>query len=198
MESRLHIFFLLKTIDKIGSFCNNILARKRAFLFLKNMDNISDTKKIVNIFFCLLILSFVFIPLGKEIKGQETIEVVEQPVLTQKNTVVESFGVDYNTIKKPTETYYMIITAYSSTEDQTDSTPFITASQKHVEDGIVANNLLPFGTKIKIPELYGDKIFVVEDRMNYRKGDYHLDIWFETREAAQNFGVKKAYIEVIE
>ncbi|MDD4662088.1 MAG: hypothetical protein PHG24_02290 [Candidatus Pacebacteria bacterium] len=157
----------------------------------------SDTKKIINIFFFLLFLSFIFLPLGKEIKGQEKIEEIEKPILTQRDTVIESFGVDYKDIE-PKETYYMIITAYSSTEDQTDSTPFITASQKHVEDGIVANNLLPFGTKIKIPEIYGDKIFVVEDRMHYRKGDYHLDIWFPTTEEAKNFGVKKAYIEVVE
>jgi len=158
----------------------------------------SDTKKIINIFFFLLITSFVLFPLGKEIRGQEKIEQVEKPILSQRNTVIESFGIDYNTIKKPAETYYMIITAYSSTEDQTDSTPFITASQKHVEDGIVANNLLPFGTKVRIPELYGDKVFVVEDRMHYRKGNYHLDIWFPTRLEAKNFGVKRATIEVID
>jgi len=158
----------------------------------------SDTKKLINIFFFLLFFSFILFPLGKEIRGQEKIEQVEKPILSQRNTVIESFGVDYNTIKKPTETYYMIITAYSSTEDQTDSSPFITASQKHVADGIVANNLLPFGTKVRIPELYGEKIFVVEDRMHYRKGNYHLDIWFPTRLEAQVFGVKKASIEVIE
>ena len=158
----------------------------------------SDTKKLINIFFFLLFFSFILFPLGKEIRGQEKIEQVEKPILTQRNTVVESFGIDYNTIKKPVETYYMLLTGYSSTEDQTDSTPFITASLKHVEDGIVANNLLPFGTKIRIPELYGDKEFVVEDRMHFRKGKYNLDIWFPTREDATNFGVKKAYIEVIE
>jgi len=92
----------------------------------------------------------------------------------------------------------MIITGYSSTPDQTDNTPFITASGKMVQDGIVANNLLSFGTKIKIPELYPDKIFVVEDRMNRRKGCYHVDIWFPTREEAKNFGVKIAEVEVLE
>ena len=156
----------------------------------------SDTKKIINIFFFLLFFFFIFLPFGKEIKSQEKIEEVEKPILTERDTVIESFGVDLDI--EPKETYYMIITAYSSPEDQTDSTPFITASQTHVEDGIVANNLFPFGTKVKIPELYGDKIFVVEDRMHYRKGDYHLDIWFSTTEEATNFGVKKAYIEVIE
>lgn len=92
----------------------------------------------------------------------------------------------------------VVITAYSSTVWQTDSTPFITASGSYVEDGIVANNLLPFGTRIKIPELYGDKIFIVEDRMNSRKGNYHVDIWFETYAQAKDFGAQTTYIEVLE
>jgi 3D (Asp-Asp-Asp) domain-containing protein len=100
--------------------------------------------------------------------------------------------------KKVVKTIKVVITAYSSTEDQTDDTPFITASGKNVRDGIIANNMLPLGTKIKIPGLYGDKVFTVEDRMNRRKSDYHFDIWFPTRELAVNFGVKTAEIQVLE
>jgi len=100
--------------------------------------------------------------------------------------------------KKAAKTIKVIITAYSSTPDQTDDTPFITASGKHVADGIVANNMLPFGTEIRIPELYGDKVFVVEDRMHRRKSNYHVDIWFPERHLAVNFGVKTAEIEVLE
>lgn len=96
------------------------------------------------------------------------------------------------------ETVKMVITAYSSTEDQTDSTPFTTASGTQVTEGIVANNMLPFGTKIRIPELYGDKIFVVEDRMHKRKGKYHVDIWFEDYKEAKNFGAAITEIEILE
>ena len=92
----------------------------------------------------------------------------------------------------------MIVTAYSSTPEQTDNTPFITASGKSVIDGIVANNMLPFGARIRIPELYGDKIFVVEDRMHQRKGKYHLDVWLSEYLQARNFGAKITYIEVLE
>lgn len=91
----------------------------------------------------------------------------------------------------------VVVTAYSSTEDQTDDTPFITASNKVVEDGIVASNFLPFGTKIRLPELFGDKIFIVEDRMHHRFSSNHLDIWMPTRELAQNFGVKETFMEII-
>ncbi len=92
----------------------------------------------------------------------------------------------------------VIVTAYSSTVWETDSHPFLTAAGTQVRDSVVANNLLPFGTKIRIPELFGDKIFVVEDRMNSRKSDYHIDIWFPSHEQAENFGSKFAKIEIVQ
>src|SRR3989344_1517174 len=95
------------------------------------------------------------------------------------------------------QTMRLYVTGYSSTPEQTDDTPFITASGKHVRDGIVATNLLPLGTKIKIPELYGNKVFVVEDRMNTRLQN-HVDIWFAEYWDAKNFGIKRASIVVLE
>lgn len=89
------------------------------------------------------------------------------------------------------------LTAYSSTEDQTDSTPFIAASGKHVYNGMVAANFLPFGTKIKIPSIFGDRIFTVDDRMN-RRYQERVDIWFADRESAIKFGIQKATIEIVE
>jgi len=87
----------------------------------------------------------------------------------------------------------VLVTAYSSTVDQCDSTPFITANGTHVHDGTIAANFLKFGTKVKFPSLYGDKIFTVEDRM---KSDYKVDIWFPTRQEALNFGAKRVEIEI--
>lgn len=92
----------------------------------------------------------------------------------------------------------VIITAYSSTPWETDGDPFLTAAGSRVRDGVVANNLLPLGTKIKIPELYGEKIFIIEDRMHWRKGNYQIDIWFPDYWQALNFGAKRTYIEVLE
>ena len=87
------------------------------------------------------------------------------------------------------------MTAYSSTPDQTDSTPFITANGSHVRDGIVAANFLPFGTKVRIPEVFGDKVFSVEDRMNARYY-YKMDVWMPTYEEAKNFGLKYVEVEI--
>ncbi|MEI7424568.1 MAG: hypothetical protein WCK10_00400 [Candidatus Staskawiczbacteria bacterium] len=102
-----------------------------------------------------------------------------------------------NGAQKAVKTIKVVVTAYSSTPDQTDDTPDITASGKHVADGIIANNMLPFGTKVKIPKLYGNKVFVVQDRMNKRMSNYKIDIWMPDRISAINFGVKTVDIEIL-
>lgn len=88
------------------------------------------------------------------------------------------------------------ITAYSSTPEETDDTPFVTALGTEVRDGVIATNLLPFKTKVKIPSLFGDKIFIVEDRMHRRKENF-LDIWMSSKEAAENFGINFAEVVVL-
>lgn len=96
-----------------------------------------------------------------------------------------------------TRRFPVIITAYSSSRWETDDTPFITASGSFVREGIAANNLLPFGTKFKIPEIFGEEVFIVEDRLSSKKGNYHVDIWFPSREEALKFGTKRTYIEIL-
>jgi len=92
------------------------------------------------------------------------------------------------------ESMNVVITAYSSTPDQTDSSPFVTASNKRVRDGIIAANFLPFGTKVKFPALFGNKEFTVEDRM---KSNTKVDIWFFDRESALRFGIKRSEMVIV-
>ena len=93
----------------------------------------------------------------------------------------------------------VIVTAYSSTLAQTDSTPFITAAGTTVREGIIANNLLPFGTIVRLPEICGERLFVVEDRMHQRKSTYHFDIWFPSSQEARDFGVvRDAHLEIVQ
>jgi 3D (Asp-Asp-Asp) domain-containing protein len=91
----------------------------------------------------------------------------------------------------------IVLTGYSSTADQTDDTPFITASNTRVRDGIVAANFLAFGTQVKIPAIFGDKVFTVEDRMAKKHND-KMDIWFPERYLARNFGVQEADVVILE
>ena len=97
----------------------------------------------------------------------------------------------------PLKTMKVVLTGYSSTFDQTDGTPFITASNSCVRDGIVAANFLAFGTKIQIPEIFGDKVFIVEDRMARKHSD-KIDIWFPEKQLAKNFGVQEAEVVILE
>lgn len=82
------------------------------------------------------------------------------------------------------------MTAYTSEVGQTDQSPFVTANGTRVRDGIVAANFLKFQTRIRLPELYGDKIFVVTDRMHERYTN-RVDIWMEKKSEALRFGVKR-------
>lgn len=85
---------------------------------------------------------------------------------------------------------YVESTGYNSEKDQTDDSPFITANGEHVFWGGVATNFLPFGTKIKIPDYYGDQIFTVNDRMN-RRYTTRVDIWFPEKKQALNWGIRR-------
>ena len=179
---------------------------KRGFIMTKN------TKKLtLNLLFTFIIVisCLLFeIPLIFGRKDEETAlaeaiiqsssdNMEEKLIISGGNTLISSTN-PANPDPKVAREMNVVITAYSSTVHETDETPLITASGIQVKDGIIANNLLPFGTRIRIPEIYGDKIFLVEDRMNWKAGNYHIDIWEDSYQDALNFGAKTTYIEVLE
>lgn len=130
---------------------------------------------------------------------------VSQPLTFQQATATPLVKIEDNTPQPTLENskkvrgkkVRAVITAYTSTVDQTDDDPFVAASGKRVYDGMIAANWLPFGTQIKIPSLYGDKIFTVDDRMNSRYGYGRLDVWLDaSKTEAKKFGVKRVEVEV--
>ncbi len=92
---------------------------------------------------------------------------------------------------------WLIVTAYSSTPDQTDGDPFTTASGAKVRHGVIAHNGLPFGTKVRFPDAFGDQIFIVQDRMNARYGSRMADLWMPSRNEAKQWGVRRVRMEVL-
>ncbi|MDO8592849.1 MAG: hypothetical protein Q7R92_03740 [bacterium] len=94
-----------------------------------------------------------------------------------------------------------VVTAYNSDPGQTDDSPCITANNfnvcNHGIEDTIAANFLPFGAKVRIPELFGDKVFVVRDRMN-RRFSNRVDVWMLEKPDAINFGVKIAKIQVLQ
>ena len=117
---------------------------------------------------------------------------IEQVAATPIHAIAISDNPEKETFSK-----MVIVTAYSSTPDQTDSTPFTTASGTNVRDGVIASNFLKFGAKVQFPKLYGDKIFVVEDRMA-PKNNHKMDIWFPDRQSAKQFGVKFTEVVILD
>lgn len=96
----------------------------------------------------------------------------------------------------PPQVMDLRITAYTSLPDETDSTPFITANGTYVHDGVIAANMLPFGTEVEIPSLFGDKIFTVEDRMA-PEFKHSIDIWMPSFNKAIDFGLHHAEVVII-
>lgn len=124
-----------------------------------------------------------------------------EKILTYSDSVMESPALAPHIVTYPVvepQTLDVWVTAYSSRPQETDDTPFITASGTYVRDGVAAANFLPIGTKFRIPDQFGDKIFVVEDRMNPRYNDVHIvDIWFDDHVEALSFGKKSMKIELL-
>jgi 3D (Asp-Asp-Asp) domain-containing protein len=85
------------------------------------------------------------------------------------------------------------VTGYSSTKDQTDDSPFITASGTKVRLGIVAcPRTLPFGTKVKIQ----GRIYECTDRMAKKYND-RFDIWHPTKGDALAWGKQTLAVEIL-
>lgn len=84
------------------------------------------------------------------------------------------------------------VTMYNSVPEQTDDTPFITASGQTVRKGIVANNCLPFGARVVIEGF----IYEVQDRLNSKYGCEWFDIWSESIEEARAYGVQNHVVQI--
>lgn len=101
----------------------------------------------------------------------------------------------------PEGSHFVTLTAYNSEVEQCDGDPCTTASGfnvcKHGIEDTVAANFLPLGTKIKIPSLFGDRIFVVRDRTAKKYGD-RVDVWMIKKQDALQFGKRRANVVVVE
>ena len=120
--------------------------------------------------------------------------VVAQAAMPQREPIV--YAADENAAGQKFRS--VTVTGYSSSVNETDSTPFLTASGSYVRVGVAASNFMPFGTKFKLPKLFGNQVFTVEDRMNARyNGTNYVDIWFAEKSDAVRFGTLPAQMEIL-
>lgn len=167
--------------------------------------NFSKTAHSMMLLLFILNFSFPQFSLASPIKQEEIKKEEKKPIVLIRKSYyqakIKKPIIQENKIAKkvPKVSYskYVTVTAYSSTVDQCDSTPFITANGTRVHDGIIAANFLRFGTKVRFPEYSGNKIYTVEDRMHQRFSN-RADIWMITKKQAINFGAKRLKIEILE
>ena len=184
----------------------------------KNQKRIISPKKAKNIviaIFIVFIFNFFLFPMPalanncfqlEEINGESIViksnrlgDISDEAVILEYNEPENNLPVnDFWKVKSAT---IRKITAYNSEVVQCDASPCITANGfdvcEHGKEDTIAANFLKFGTKVKIPELFGDHIFIVRDRMNNRYSD-RIDIWMLNKQDAKEFGVKIAKIEILE
>jgi len=124
------------------------------------------------------------------------VEIQKIELSAQNSPILADSSITQKSGVKPKKVIQTLVTAYSSTPDQTDDTPFITASGSHVRNGVIASNFLAFGTQVRLPALFGDKVFTVEDRL---RADYNdrVDVWFPTKAEAKKFGIKALEMEIL-
>jgi len=87
------------------------------------------------------------------------------------------------------------ITAYTSSVDETDDTPFETASMTQTRRGVIAcPSKYEFGTQVVIE----GRQYTCEDRMNRRYRDQErFDIWVETKDEAFTWGVRELPVRIL-
>ena len=108
--------------------------------------------------------------------------------------------------------------AYTSSPQETDGTPKITATGAQTRLGVIAvspdllSTDLPYGSIVKLDDLgnwkngagagqfnglLGSQLFVVEDTMNPRKRQ-QIDVWMPDRALALRFGVRRIQLTVVQ
>jgi 3D (Asp-Asp-Asp) domain-containing protein len=137
-----------------------------------------------------------------EDQGNNLIQVINPEVILNGSDQYKSSHLPQNKGLEAKYAINAVITAYNSDIGQTDDSPCITASGfdvcKHNQEDTVAINGYKMGTKVRFPDLFGDRVFVVRDRMNSRFGSSRVDVWMLSRVDAKNFGVKETRMEVLE
>lgn len=158
----------------------------------------------IKLLFGLSAFVVLMVVISLSVGAVSAVQDIKLPKLVWEEEIDLSTAPPCREVVGPNKTYQVIATAYSSEVAQTDDTPCITATgydvcenyAKYGAANTIASNFLPLHTIVKIPELYGDQVFVVRDRMNARYGYNRIDIWLPTRGQAVKFGAKKITLEI--
>lgn len=163
---------------------------KRGFFIGKNMGIVAKI--------ALLGISLVLNATAPTVAIAEPGSAAREPGIEE---IAKAISLEAQNPFQATRGYTMIgiMTAYSSSPDETDDTPLIGANNKPVGWGTVATNILPFGTRVRFPKVFGrNEIFIVGDRMNARyNGESRFDVWHPSKSQAKTFGLVITEVEIL-
>ena len=120
------------------------------------------------------------------------------PAIVEAEAIVEKepvYIIQVKEVKEDTEWFYFIATGYSA-NDPAQGTNNITATGKEIKTGMIAvdKKIIPLGTKVEIKD-FG--VFTAEDTGEKIRGN-RIDIYFETKEEAKNFGRKVIWVRILD
>ncbi len=172
--------------------------RKKAWFKFKNESVTSLLTLVVIFLFILIIIGLAqLFPLKDLIKNIKAVVSPRSVYIVDSQPIdIDAYLQEYFANKIPKKIMQVTVTAYSSTDGETDGTPYLTAIGTTVRDGIVAANFLPIGTVVRFPDKFGEKLFIVEDRMDERFG-LQIDIWMSNKEEAKKFGLQYLKMEIL-
>ena len=150
---------------------------------------------VINILFWVLVS--VLVSLAVIIVLSQNNHIDSFLVKTETEIVVEKEPVYITNVKeieKETEWFYFVATGYSA-DDPLQGTNNITATGKEIKEGMIAvdSKIIPLGTRVEIKDM---GVFVAEDTGGKIKGN-RIDIYFETKEEAKDFGRQVIWVRVL-
>ena len=150
---------------------------------------------VINILFWVLVS--VLISLAVIIVLSQNDHIDSFLVKTETEIVIEKEPVYVTSVKeieKETEWFYFVATGYSA-NDPAQGTNNITATGKEIKKGMIAvdSKIIPLGTRLEIKNM---GVFVAEDTGGKIKGN-RIDIYFETKEEAKEFGRQAIWVRVL-
>jgi 3D (Asp-Asp-Asp) domain-containing protein len=142
----------------------------------------ASIKRILEVIIVLAVLITVLllIPAGDAVSKAEAQEVSDEPPLSQPA---------FREVRAE-------VSAYTSSVDETDSTPFTTASGAPTGHGTLAcPSKYAFGTKVEI----AGKVYTCQDRMAQRYRNREVfDMWTPTKKVAYQWGRRSLTVKIYE
>ncbi len=148
----------------------------------------------IHISFWILVVFLISIVTFSIFSGNFKIESF-LPFLKNARISEKVVATEIKEVEKKVHWYYFVASGYSA-NDPVQGTDNVTATGKEIRAGIIAvdPDVIPLGTRIEIKNM---GFFTAEDTGGKIKGN-RIDIYFDSKKEAQEFGKKGVWVKIID